>query len=191
LATRRFNRQRNGYRMRCKPPWTSTATAWYLVSPAGPSPLLTAGKTVPTRGLPASSATTDSTEGMPWALMVLSWVPHQMPLHGDRCSPVRRQSPSASSGGLWLPQILTHPHTVTPARRGRCTADMGAKRCEPAPRSGRAMTLRYRCQRRQLPDRPRAADRTWRPCATTHRRNAGKRGNGGQHDNWPGRSAGE
>ena len=33
--------------MRCKPPWTSTATAWSLVPPAGPSPLLSSGKTVP------------------------------------------------------------------------------------------------------------------------------------------------
>ena len=58
--------------MRCKPPWTSTATTWFLVSPAGPSSLLTAGMSVPrnraggafsgdpgplAHRLPASSAT--------------------------------------------------------------------------------------------------------------------------------------
>ena len=65
----------------------------------------------------------DSSEGMPWPCMVLSLVPHQMPRHGERCSPVRRQYPSASSGGLWLPETSTYPRTTTPARRGRCTAE--------------------------------------------------------------------
>jgi hypothetical protein len=65
----------------------------------------------------------DSSEGMPWPCMVLSLVPHQMPLHGERCSPVCRRSPSASSGGLWLPETSTCPSTTTPARRGRCTAE--------------------------------------------------------------------
>jgi len=159
LATRRFNRQGNGYRMRCKPPWTSTATTWFLVSPAGPSSLLTAGMSVPETapgersqvilgrsriGCRLLPQQTDTTEGMLRALMVLSWVPHQMPRHGDRCSPVRRQSPSASSGGPWLPQTPIHPHTATPARRGRCPVELGAKRCDLAPR-WRAVTPPCRC----------------------------------------------
>lgn len=92
------------------------------------------------RGLP--NQLMGRSEGMPWAHVVLSWMPHQIPRAGERCSPVYRQSPTASSGVLRLPRTFTHPHTITPARCGRCTADLGARRCEPAPSAGRSVALR-------------------------------------------------
>jgi hypothetical protein len=176
LAARRLNHHRNGYRMPCKPPWTSTATAWSSVRLAGPSTRIRPAKAYPDTtprersqefldrsltGCRLVPQLTDHSEGMPWARMVLSWMPHQMPRRGERCPPVCRKFPSASSGGLGLSQKLTHPRTATPARRGRCLADLGAKRCQPASPSGlpAAALNRRECGWFQN----RAEDRTWRP----------------------------
>ncbi len=72
MAGRRLNRHRNGYRMPCKPPWTSTATAWFPVRHAGPSTRIRPARAYPetapgeaspgapgplAHGLPASPAT--------------------------------------------------------------------------------------------------------------------------------------
>lgn len=123
LHNRRFNRHRNGYRMRCKPPECRQSQPGFRAFLQSFQPS-TGGRTVPetspgecSRVFLGRSRTdcrllpklTDSSEGMPWALIVLSWLPHQMPRHGERCSPVCRQSRTASSGGL-----CCHRHPPTP-----------------------------------------------------------------------------
>jgi hypothetical protein len=191
-----LNRHRNGYRMACKPPWTSTATAWSPVRHAGPSTRIRPARAYPetapserAQDRLAHSLTgcrllpqlTDHSEGMPWARMVLSWMPHQMPRRGDRCPPVCRKFPPASSGRLGLSQKLTHPHIVTPARRGRYLADLGAERCEPALPSGRAAAASYRRQRGWWIRGwliQRVEDRAWRPGAAS-RPDTGQCGDGG------------
>jgi hypothetical protein len=196
LAARRLNSHRNGYRMLCKPPWTSTATAWSPVRHAGPSTRIRPARAYPETALRERSQDflgrsltgcrillqlTNHSEGMPWARMVLSWMTHQMPRRGDRCPSVRRKPPSASSGGLGLSQTPTHPHIATPARRGRCLADLGAKRCEPALPSGLVAAALNRRQRSWLSHsflEDRAEDRTWRPEAT-RRLDTGQCGDGG------------
>lgn len=178
-------------------------------------PKVTLGCSCMGRRLPIQQ--TGQSEGMPWAHVVLSWMPHQIPRAGERCSPVYRQSPSASSGVLRLPRTFTHPDTDTPARRGRCTADMGARGCESAPPVGRGTVLQCwsccrgwhrdrQCRRgwchgrqhgqdirqdlRQWP-RLRGADRTGRPGVTAHRPVTGQRGDGGgKYNKRPGGSAG-
>jgi hypothetical protein len=74
LATARFKRQRNGYPMRCKPPGCRQSLP------------RAAGESVPGTwsGLDCRRITQlrDSSEGMSWACMVLSLMPHQIPRHG-------------------------------------------------------------------------------------------------------------
>jgi hypothetical protein len=208
LHNRRFNRHRNGYRMRCKPPERRQSQPGFRAFLLNSQPL-TGGRTVPETSPGERSQVflgrsrmdrrvlpqlTDSSEGMPWALMVLSWLPHQMPRHGERCSPVCRQSRTASSGGLWLPQTFTHPRTVTPARRGRYEAEPGAEPCRPVLPSGLATAHPCRCWywRRcwLLWPMLRTEDHALRSDVTACRSHARQCGDGGLHNNWPGRSAG-
>jgi hypothetical protein len=96
----RFNRRRNGYRLPCKPPGCRQ-----LRSPNGfPAPACTPcsnrGASVPTgrsrsfladpgwsrRGCRPVLLLPETAEGMPWAPLVLSWLLHQMPRPGERCS---------------------------------------------------------------------------------------------------------
>jgi hypothetical protein len=73
--------------------------------------------------LPTSPADDGQPEGMSWALLVLSWVLHQTPRYGDRCSLARCRANAATSGGLLLPRTATLRHTSTPARSGRGAAE--------------------------------------------------------------------
>ena len=68
----------------------------------------------PCRPLPPR---TECSEGMPWALLVLGWVLHQMPRHGERCSSAFRSVGLAVAVGGWrLPVTSTRRETPTPAR---------------------------------------------------------------------------
>jgi hypothetical protein len=136
----RFKRQRSGYPMRCKPPWMSSATAWLRVFPAEPQP--PRGRLERTRNLVGHGLTAyHSTKGQLRRNVVgvhgvkLDAAPDTPPW--GRCSPVCRQLRSATSGRLWLSETFTHPRTATPARRGRCAADLrGAQRGQDVPSSG-------------------------------------------------------
>ena len=131
--------------MQCKPPWMSSATAWLRVFPAEPQP--SRGRRERTRNLVELGLSAyHSTEGQLRRNVVgvhgvkLDAAPDTPPW--GRCSPVCRQLRSASSGGLWLSETSTHPRTATPARRGRCAADLrGAQRggAVPIPRACRGL----------------------------------------------------
>jgi hypothetical protein len=82
----RFKRQRNGYPMRCKPPGCRQPQPGF--ESFQPSHILRAvGESVPGTwsGLDCRPVTQlrDSSEGMSWACMVLSLMPHQIPRHGE------------------------------------------------------------------------------------------------------------
>jgi hypothetical protein len=112
LATAGFNCERNGYRMPCKPPGRRQSQPGFPSCSPSLNPRTASGSVPGSRsgtGCRLLMQMRDSSEGMPWACMVLSLMPHQMPHHGERCSPVCHQSRSASSGGLWLPETSTHP----------------------------------------------------------------------------------
>ena len=116
----------------------STASAKSPVRLPGAGHCAAAGRSAPGGNRPASVARTcggscmlcscmlcrllplnnGQPEGMPWALLVLSWVLHQTPRYGDRCSPVCRLAPAATSGGLRLPRTVTLRFASTPARSG-------------------------------------------------------------------------
>jgi hypothetical protein len=122
----RFKSQRSGYPMLCKPPGCRQLQPGFE-SPQPSHDFRAAGESVPGTwsgmGCRPITQLTDSSEGMSWACMVLSLVPHQIPPPWGRCSPVCRQLCSAPSGGLWLPETSTHPphrHTrqARPVRGG-------------------------------------------------------------------------
>ena len=75
---------------------------------------MSGGSRQPCRPLPPR---TERSEGMPWALLVLGWVLHQMPRHGERCSSAFRSVGSAVVGRGWrLPVTSTRREIPTPAR---------------------------------------------------------------------------
>ena len=99
-----FNRPRNGYRMACNPPqgrpagchrpvrWDGRTRAGDRAARAIHKPGFRAwrapcGKVHAGPGDETGNIRT-TVEGMPWALMVLSWVLHQVPRRRGKCSPV-------------------------------------------------------------------------------------------------------
>jgi hypothetical protein len=123
--------------MACKPPGCRQPRRSLQSASPGPGQHVSAGRRAPggsrtasvsgtrrgsLRALSASPTNIGQPEGMPWALLVLSWVLHQTPRYGDRCSPACRMAPAATSGGLRLPRTTTFCHTSTPARSGQSAA---------------------------------------------------------------------
>jgi hypothetical protein len=115
----------------------------------------------PVRALSASPADDGQPEGMPWALLVLSWVLHQTPRYGDRCLPACCRANAATSGGLLLPRTATLRHTSTPARSGQGAAEKSG--------TGRPMGRRshWHCREGLGACRSKIGpQRTWRACPT-------------------------
>ena len=102
---------------------------------------------------------------MPWALLVLSWVLHQMPRRGDRCLSVRRKPPPHPAEAWAVTD--THP----PSYRHTCqawtgVADLGRSGADMPLPSGLVAAASNRRQRSWLSHRLLEAwreDRTWRP----------------------------
>jgi hypothetical protein len=211
LATRRFNRQRNGYRMRCKPPLdvdshgvvsSLSCRAFTPVHGRQERTRNRAGRASPghpgrrANGLPASSATDGQhRRNAVGAHGVKLDAAPDAPSWGPvlACSPpvpVRIQRRAAAAT-----DIHPSPHRYT----GQVQAAAGGPGCD-AVRPSPAV---WACRDFLVPVLTRGSapasrttgqaaseGRARRPGATAHRGNAGKRGDGGQHDNWPGRSAG-
>src|SRR5882724_659198 len=55
----------------------------------------------------SSALVRDSTEGMPWVPLVLSWLLHQMPRCGERCSHALQSTGRMAVGGVRLLLTLT------------------------------------------------------------------------------------
>src|SRR5487761_1780964 len=67
---------------------------------------------------------TDGSEGMTWALLVLGWVPHQMPRHGNRCLQVPCCPVHEVVSGLWHSAAASAVRiSSTPAWTGGGLAD--------------------------------------------------------------------
>jgi hypothetical protein len=186
--------------MRCKPPWMSTATAWSLVFRAGPSSLLTAGKSVPGTRLAHRLPTSSARDGQHRRNAVcahgvkLDAAP-EAPSWGQvlACSPpvpvrIQRRAVAATDTHPSPHRYTCQAQTVhggAGCEAVRASPALWARRESPVP-----VLMPVSVPASAITGQARTADRAWWPGATTHRRNAGKRGDGEQHNNWPGRSAG-
>jgi len=126
-----LKRHGNGYWMPCKPPGCRQPPhGLRSQAPVGIS-LTVTGASVPA-GVSADSSQArsdqarwcgrplavvrDSSEGMPWARLVLSWLLHQMPRCGERCSHALQPVSHTAVGGVRLLLTFTCCGASTYAR---------------------------------------------------------------------------